>query len=137
MPLTHLVADQVLDALFGAQANFSEPATYFIAATTVTITKTMTGTTITEPSGNGYARVSFTNNKTNWTTSSTSALSNAVQISFPAASGGTWGTILDLALTSASSNGDLIGYGTLDTSFEVVDGAQLVVNINDWDITYT
>jgi hypothetical protein len=59
-------------------------------------------TTVTEPVSGSYARVSFTNNKTNWSTSASGALANLVAVTFPQ-SGSSWGVIQEVFFSDASA----------------------------------
>ena len=90
-----------------------------------TTTPTEAAGNFTEPSGNGYARVSMTRNGTNWAAASGTApvvADNAVAITFPAASGGSWGTVTHFGLFSASTGGTLYFWGALGTSKTINDG---------------
>jgi hypothetical protein len=94
MGMTNNMKNVVLDASLGAGATLLG-STVEIALSTTTIADDGSG--ITEPSGNGYARVSVTNNGTNWSAASGGIKTNAVDIIFPEATAG-WGTISDWAL---------------------------------------
>jgi len=111
----------VLDYYFGASAN-TTPALWYIGLSTTTITDA--GGNITEPSGNGYARVAATNNKTTFSNASAGALANAVQLTYPTATG-SWGTVVDFFianhLTSAATP-NVWGYGTLTASKSITSG---------------
>lgn len=121
-----------LDLLFGATA-FSPSATIYLGLSTTTIAED--GTNITEPSGNGYTRYSFSNNKTNWTSASgtPTALSNAVEFAFAQATG-SWGTIIDFFISDASTAGNIYVYGTLDTARTITTGDTARFAIGDLEI---
>jgi len=110
--------NKVLDHYFGQTASGS-PASVYFALSTTTITDA--GGNLTEPSGNGYARKSMTNNKTTWGTASAGSVSNAAQIDFAQASG-SWGTVVDFAVMDAASGGNMLAYGTLSTSKTIDSG---------------
>lgn len=107
---------KILDEVFGATA-FSAPATLYIGLSTTTITNA--GGNITEPSGNGYARKSVTNDTNNWNTaiteSSKGKKTNKVAFEFAKATG-SWGTITDWFIADASTGGNVLAWGALGAS---------------------
>lgn len=84
---------EVLDDLFGIGA-YSPPGTVYLALSTADPTDA--GTSIAEPFGNAYARVSITNDNTEWTRAG-STIDNDNDLSFPEATG-SWGTISHFAV---------------------------------------
>ena len=131
--LSDQAASDMLNTEFRGVAS-TAPATYYVALSTTEPADD--GTNVTEPSGNGYARVAVTKNTTNWTDPTTSrALSNAVAITFPTPTG-SWGTVLYVALYTASSGGTFRGWGrladgvTVDTSTAgpVIPVGGLIIN---------
>jgi hypothetical protein len=102
------LAGKLLDHIFRATA-YTAPTDRYLALATVDITDSMTGSTITEPSGNGYAR------KTSgtWTVSTNSA-SNAGVETF-ATPTGSWGTIAATGVLDASTAGNLLFYDAAPT----------------------
>lgn len=123
--------DELMDHVFGA-ASFTAPATLYFGLSTTTITDA--GGNITEPSGNAYARVAVTNNKTNFSNSSGGAVSNDTAITFPQATG-SWGTVTDFFISDASSGGNILAYGALDSSKAVGDGDTLSFAVGDFDVS--
>lgn len=109
-----------LDLIFGL-TSFTPTSTMYLGLSTTTITEA--GGNITEPSGNGYTRYSFTNNKTNWSTASgsPSTVSNAVEFAYAQATG-SWGTVTDFFISDASSGGNIYIYGALTTSKSITTG---------------
>lgn len=104
---------KALDGVLGG-TNFVQPATVFCALFTVAPTSAGGGT---EVSGGAYARVSITNNATNWpaaTGGGPGTKGNGAAITFPTASAA-WGTIVAWALFDASSAGNMLYWGTLNT----------------------
>ncbi len=75
-----------------------------------------------EVSGNGYARVQVTA----WDAPSNGVTQNTGAISFPAASGGAWGTITYAAIFDALTVGNMLFYGPLSASKVVNDTEQLI-----------
>ena len=104
------LAGKLLDLMFRNVA-YSKPATY-IALTTATIADTDTGSTITEPSGNAYARKQVNINggaSPAWGLASGGSATNGNAIDFTAASG-SWGTIVAAAVVDALTTGNLLFY---------------------------
>lgn len=130
---TDYLENRTLDHFFGGVAS-TPPATLYVGLSTSTITDA--GGNITEPSGNGYARVAVTNNATNFPAASGGAKSNGTAITFPQASG-SWGTVIDFFIADASSGGNILGYGTLTVSKAVTSGDTLSFAIGELDITLT
>lgn len=114
-------ANGFLDRMFRNQA-FIISANY-LALCTAAPEDDSTGSTITEPSGNAYARVQINANgggAPDWTTVSGGAVENDDAIMFLTASG-SWGTITHWALCDASSNGNLLWYGSVTSQAVEVD----------------
>lgn len=109
--------DVLLDHIVG-KTSYAMPTAY-AALDDTGISDSNTGTTISEPVGNGYARVATAG--ADWNASSAGSISNVNDITFPEASG-SWGTILDFCLCDASSDGNLLAWGVLSASKAVGDG---------------
>ena len=101
--------DEVLDHLFG-KGSYSPP-TIWVGLSTADPLDDESG--LAEPSGNNYARVETSGS--DWDAASGGATANAAAITFPAASG-SWGTISHFALFDASSGGNMLAHGALDSS---------------------
>lgn len=132
---SNYLEDELLDHVFGG-ADYTRPATLYIALCTADPTDAGTGSSITEPSGNNYARVAVTNNATNFPASSSGAKSNGTAVTFPQASG-SWGTVTHFAICDASSAGNMLGHGDLTVSKAVSSGDTPSFAIGDLDITLT
>ena len=102
----------VLNQIFGSQA-YSAPATIYVGLSSSLPTDS--GGNITEPSGNGYARVAVTNNTTNWPVTSTGSKTNGVPITFASATGA-WGSVSYVVLFDSLTSGNFLAQGTLSTS---------------------
>ena len=89
----------------------------------------------TEVSGFAYVRMA-TGTMTVSGTSPTNC-TNSAAIEFPAASGGTWGTITHVAIFDASTGGNMLGWSALTTSRTINDGDILRIPAGDLDITLT
>lgn len=121
MSITYTSANAILDKCFGA-TNFTAPATLYFGLSTTALA--IDGTGATEPSGNNYSRVAFTNNKTNWGNASNGSLANLTAITFPESSG-SWGTITHVFISDAASAGNVWFYDAL-TSSRVVQSSTTV-----------
>jgi hypothetical protein len=130
---TDYLENELLDHVWGG-ADYSRPATLYVALSTTTIADD--GTNQTEPSGGSYARVAVTNNSTNWPAASGGAKANGTAITFPTATAG-WGTIVDFSIMDDPTAGNMLAYGTLTTSKTIDSGDTASFAIGDLDITLT
>lgn len=121
--------NKIIDAVLRAQA-LGAPATGYIALYTSGCNDAGGGA---EVSGGSYARVAVTASLANWagtqsagsTTASTGTggqTSNNAAITFPAPSGGSWGSITHFSYMSASSGGDMWFCQALTQAKTVNDG---------------
>lgn len=90
MSLMNAMENAVLDELLGASASLIGTPVEIGLSTT---TPDDTGGGITEPSGYGYVRASVVNDGTEWPAAASGIKENLNTIMFPAASGGSWGTL--------------------------------------------
>jgi len=107
--------DEILDHLFG-KGNYTPPTIYVGLSTA---DPGDDGTGLSEPAGNGYARVATAG--TDWNAASGGALDNANAIEFAEATGN-WGTVTHFALFDASSGGNLLAHGSLTQSKIIANG---------------
>ena len=131
--LSDALVHELLDAVFGGSTYTPEGTIYVGLSTT---TPTNTGTSVTEPSGNNYARVAVTNNATNFPAASSRAKANGTVIQFPTASG-SWGTLTHFVLYDASTSGNFLGWGELTAPITVTTGGTPDFPIGDLDIVAT
>lgn len=113
----------IADSQFGGGATTWAPATWFLGLSTTT--PNGDGTGFTEPVGGSYARVSITNNATNFPVASTSSgtTSKASGIAFTFANPtGTWGIVTYWGFFTASSGGTPEYTGQLDTPITIKNG---------------
>lgn len=122
---------ELLDHVFMKGA-YTPPTNIHVALCTADPTDAGTGSTITEPSGGSYARVSTAG--TDWDAAASGAIANATVIQFPQATGD-WGTITHFALIDAASAGNMIGHGTLSVSKTVGSGDTAKFAIGELDVT--
>lgn len=112
--ITTYSANRVMDYNFGSTAySGGLPATYYFGLSTTTIN--FDGTGATEPTGGSYARVAFTNNKTNFGTASNGILTNATAVTF-AESSASWGTITYVGMWDALTGGNIWWFDVLSPS---------------------
>lgn len=121
MAFTTYTDNTFLNLMFGATA-YTAPATLYVGLSTTT--PAVGGTGITEPVGNAYARVAVTNNVTNFPAAASGSKSNGTTITFPTATG-TWGTVTYFFISDASTAGNILGYGVLNTAQTVANGDTL------------
>lgn len=109
---------EVLEHLFGSSA--FTPTTVFWAAL-YSASPGEAGSSTAEISGNGYTRVSYQNNSSNWPAANPKL--NAGAITFPVATGTGWGSVTHMALvsTSASTAPAFYVYADLTTP-KTIDG---------------
>lgn len=90
--------------------------------------------TTSEATYTSYARVAVTRDGTGWSIAS-GAASNAAEVAFPTATGGT-NTITHVGVgTAASGAGNLLLYGALDASLSVSNGVTPSFAIGALDLT--
>lgn len=113
-------ANKLLDLVLGAVA-FSAPASIFTALYTVAPTAGGGGT---EATGTGYARVTQTNNATNWPAAAGGVKANGTAITF-ATAGGNWSASANMVaagLLDALTLGNLLYFGDLTVPKPVLNG---------------
>lgn len=118
-------------ATAGVHHTYARPTKY-IALCTVAVTDSMTGSTITEPTTDSYARkICQTWDVASGTGGDTE---NTVEITFATATA-SWGTILDFAICDALTTGNVLAYGTLTVSKSVAQGDTPKFAVGDLDVT--
>jgi hypothetical protein len=122
---------ELLDHVLGG-GDFSRPATVWIALYSVAPTDAGGGT---EFSAGNYARLSVTNNATNWPAAAAGLKSNGVEFAFAEATGSNWGTAVAFGIFDAVSGGNLLYWGDLGASKTIDIGDTAKFPIGDLDIT--
>jgi len=108
--------NKVLELLVGKTA-FATPTAYIFLSTA---DPGDSGAGMVEPVGLGYARV--TTAGSDWTAASAESISNATDLTFPAASGGSWGLITHFGLIdTVSGAGNMLAYKALSSGAQVDD----------------
>lgn len=129
MALTLYGVNYFLDQVYGS----GTPASVYVALLLASPTYLSTGSTITEPSGNGYARVEVTNDVTNWPDAADGFKANGQDITFPTATG-TWGTVKYWAILDASTGGNILTWGGI-TSRRIGEGATVQFTRDQLSVT--
>lgn len=130
---SNYLENKVLDHVIGGP-DYTRPATLYVALCTTAPTDASTGSTIVEPSGDNYSRTAVTNNATNFPAASSGSKANGTVITCPTASG-SWGTITHIALMDASSAGNVVAWGALDTSKTIDSGDTISFAISALTVT--
>lgn len=135
MSFTNTSEVDVLNGLLGASNNGTWPDPVFIALSTTAPNEDGTG--FTEPVGNGYARVSVSNDGAGWgaaVSGDPSYKPNAATIAFPAATG-SWGTITHAGIYTLTSGGVLLNFFTLDVAKPIDNGDTLSFAAGNFKVT--
>lgn len=131
--ITYYSSNRIIDYNFGATSySGTLPATYYVGLSTSTIN--IDGSGATEPAGGAYARIAFTNNKSNWSTSSNGVLSNAAAVTFVESSA-SWGTITYVFLADAVTAGNIWFYDVLSPSRAVATLTTVIFSIGAITVT--
>lgn len=129
--LTYDGANALLNCLCGRATNYSYPTVYVGLSTT---TPNRYGGNITEPSGNGYARVLLGTAQQAQTQKMSAAANganaNTEIIYFPEATGA-WGTCTHFCLFNAAEEGTCIAYGALTDEIAPVDQTVPIIRVGD------
>jgi hypothetical protein len=131
MPFTYYLDNALINEAMGGVA-FTSPGSIYVGLSTTT--PNQSGTGISEPSGNAYARVAVVNNATNFPNASNGSKSNGATITFPTATG-SWGTVTYFFLADAASSGNILAYGALNNSQTVSNGDTLSFAISAMTLT--
>ena len=108
---------ELLDHVFG-NAAYTAPTPVYVALFTAAPTDSGGGTEVT---GGSYARVSVTNNATNFPAASGGSKSNGTTITFATASA-SWGTVTSFAIFDASTAGNMLCWATLTANKTIDSG---------------
>lgn len=114
---SNYLENKILDHVLGG-ADFTRPGTVYIALFTVAPTDAGGGTEVT---GGSYARVTVTNNATNWPAASSGSKQNGTAFTFAQATAN-WGTVVAFAILDALTGGNFLYWGDLTQSKSVENG---------------
>lgn len=123
MSFSNFLENKLLDHVWSNTA-MTVSGTLYVGLATASMSDTTTGITVTEPSvsATAYARVSVTNNLTNWPAAANGTKQNGTAINFPTATGN-WGTVTDFFIADNVYNtGQIMGWGVLTTSKTISSG---------------
>jgi hypothetical protein len=129
--LSSYLENKINDHVLGG-SDYTRPGTVYFALYTAAPTEAGGGT---ECSGGSYARVSVTNNSTNFPSSVSGVKANGTAITFPTASAN-WGTVTAFGVFDASTGGNLLYFGTLSASRTVTSGDTARFAAGDFTITF-
>ena len=121
--------NEINDHIHGG-SDYTRPATTYFALMTAAPTVSGGGTE------SALARLAVTNNATNWPASSAGVKRNGTAMTFTASAGSDLGTIIGIAEYDASSGGNLLTYGELDTPRNVLTGMSFIVAISGGEFSY-
>lgn len=106
----------------------SLPTTAYIALCTAEPFSYSTGSTIVEPpSGVGYSRQAYSMNSSNWSQASSGSSRSLNTIVFTTSATGIWGNVVVWVACTASSGGEILFWGTLDSGVYVNTGAYVSI----------
>jgi hypothetical protein len=125
------LSEKILDHVLGG-GDYTRPATVYVALYTVMPNSLGIGGT--EVSGGSYARVSSTNNNTNWPAASSSLKSNGTAITFTTATG-SWGTVVGFGIYDASSGGNLLYFGEATTQKAIANTDTYSIAVGNLQLT--
>ena len=120
--------DKIIDHMLRGVA-FTQPATIYVALFTAD-TGLEANNPSAEASGGSYAREAVT-----LSAASSGTSANSAAVTFTTATG-SWGTVSDYFLTTASAEdtGDMLLFGTFDASSPIIADDQANIPIGDLDI---
>jgi len=121
MPQSNYIYNKMLEYLVGNRV-FTNTDNFYIALSTTDVTS---GETLTEPSGNGYSRLTVPNNSTNWSANTNSVVTNNLDLSF-AESTTSWGTIKSVVILDALTGGNQLYTTKLTPEFLVQDSTVVI-----------
>jgi hypothetical protein len=129
-------ANKYLEHIVG-KSSFTKPVVY-IALMTATPDDEDSGVTIVEPDTSGTAYARLETSASDWETAENREISNAVQFTFPVATGDGWGTITHYGLVDHPTvgAGNLLAWFELDAHKLIEADDQLIFAIGDCDISF-
>jgi hypothetical protein len=134
--ITNYSANKILQALCGKASTLSLGQTAYVGLSTTA--PTAVGGNVTEPSGNGYARVMLGYYNQNYTQKmgnpTNGAIENEEIIYYPEATG-SWGTITHFCIFDAQTGGNLLAYGALTTSITPTANTIPIIRVGELNIS--
>jgi hypothetical protein len=131
--LSDYIENELLDHLMNVGAYTA--VTLYVALCDEALVDSDTGALGTKevPNANGYARTATGA----WEVAASGATQNVAAITFPGASGGSWGLVTHIAIVDSATYGagNMIWHGPLTASKQVDDGDTFKINAGDLDLT--
>lgn len=127
--LSDYAENRILDHIL-KNTPLARPAHLYLALCKADPGEAATGSSITEPSGGGYARQIADS----WEAAAARAASNSTAIAFPAVTG-TWGTISHFALCDGLTTGNVWIYGAVNPARIFFNGDNARVAKDDLDVS--
>lgn len=121
--MSNYLEEAILNAVFRGQS-FTPPSSVYVALYVDNPTENDTGT---EVSGGGYERQEVTFSAPTQD-GSRAVISNQTEIVFDVATDD-WGTVTHVGIRDAKDGGNLLYYGELESSREVLESDQLKFNV--------
>lgn len=133
MSFTQRTSAAVLNYVFGNTSDFDTQPTIHVALSTTAPNET--GGNVTEPVGNGYARVAAAaavwNNATD---ADPSVIDNGTAITLGPPTG-SWGTVTHFVIYDAITGGNVVASGALTASRAIDNGDTVTFQIGELNIT--
>jgi len=137
---SNYLENELLDHVLGENTkNFTPPSNLYLGLWTAD--NGLEGGTLTGEvaNANGYARqnINVDSSSGAFDNAASASTSNTQTITFPAASGGNWGTITHIAIMDAAAHGtgNVLFHGAVTTSKTIEDGDTFQVSAGNLTIT--
>ena len=127
---TTYLRDKLNDHVRGGP-DYTRPGTLYYSLMTAAPTIAGGGTE------SALSRLAVTNNSTNFPASSSGIKRNGTVFTFTSSSPSALGSIVGIAEFDASSGGNMLSYGDLDTPRTVALGAAFAVEVNGGEFTFS
>jgi hypothetical protein len=134
--ITHYFANKILPLLCGKASSLTSVSSIYVGLSTSA--PSADGTNVTEPVGNGYARVLLGNTSQELTqkmgTVANGHVENDEIIYFPEATG-SWGTITHFCIFDSASGGNLLAFGALNSPITPTANTIPIIRIGELTIS--
>lgn len=127
---SNFLENALLNRIFNG-GTLTLPSTLYIGLFTAAPTDAGGGT---EVSGNNYARLAVPADTTNFPTSTSGSVQNALTLTFAIPSGN-WGTVTHIGIFDAATAGNLLIWGALSSPRVITSSADVRLNQNQLTIT--
>lgn len=122
--------NEILNTFLRDNATYTPSGTVYVGLMTVSGSDATQGTEVTD--SNAYARTAVT-----FGAASAGAVANSLDVTFPTASGGNWGTVIEFAVfdTEVHNGGNVLYFGPVNPGKAINDGDTAKFLTGDIDIT--